>query len=63
MPYGDGTVFQRGWDARWIARIEVGRDQDGKRVRRQVSGTTREEVERKLAELRESLADGDTVLP
>lgn len=53
MPYGDGTVFQRAWDGRWIGRVEAGRDEHGRRLRRQVSGTSREEVERKIRVLRD----------
>jgi hypothetical protein len=57
MGYGDGTVFQRSYDGRWIGRLEVdGRKPNGSRNGPQVSAKTEEEAERKLAELRERLS-------
>lgn len=63
MGYGDGTVFQRSWDGRWIGRFEAGRDEKGERIRPQVSATSEEEAWRKLAEKRENLSRRDTVQP
>jgi hypothetical protein len=57
MPYGDGTVFQRSWDGRWIGRFEAGRDENGERIRPQVSAKTEEEAWRKLEAKRESFSE------
>lgn len=43
----EGSIFQRA-DGRWVARIELGRDDTGKRIRKTFYGTTKAEAQRKL---------------
>lgn len=40
---GEGTIFQRK-DGYWSAQIDIGKDEDGKRLRRTILGTNYEEV-------------------
>ena len=45
--YGHGSLYQRGSDGRWIARLP-----DGRGGYRYLSGTDREDVRRRLEEAR-----------
>jgi hypothetical protein len=54
---GEGSVYQRASDGRWIGSITLGWDND-KRVRRTVSAKTAEEVRRKLREMRSKIDAG-----
>ncbi len=47
---GEGSIHQRP-DGRWCARLSLGTDAQGKRIRKAVYGKTRKEVADKLAEL------------
>lgn len=51
---GTGSVFQRASDGRWIGVLEL--PSTGKRRRKQVTGTTREVVVRKMRAERQALA-------
>jgi hypothetical protein len=53
---GDDSIYKDG--DRWRGAISVGYGPDGKRVRKKVSGQTREEVAKKLRQLREQLDAG-----
>ena len=55
--YGDGSLFQRASDGLWVARLETGRDGDGKRRRWQCAGRSRTVV---LAALRQARIDQAT---
>jgi integrase len=44
---GEGTISQR-VDGRWMARIDIGRGEDGRRLRKTLYGATRKEVADKL---------------
>lgn len=48
---GEGTLYRRA-DGLWVGRVMVGRRADGRPDRRKVTGTTRAEAQRKVAELR-----------
>src|SRR4051794_12216516 len=55
---GEGALF---WDEkrqRWIALVDVGFTDDGRRRRRYVSGTTKTEVKAKLQQARRDEDDG-----
>ncbi len=54
--HGDGSIFQRG-DGLWVARLELGY-QDGGRKRKDYYGRTRREVQEKLAAAQRALKDG-----
>lgn len=56
--YGDGAMFRS--EGRWVARIELGRDGNGKRRRAKVTGRTQAEVRTKLARLKTDAANGVT---
>lgn len=47
---GEGTIFKRK-DGRWVARLSLGRDLNGKRLRKTAYAWTRAEAADKLAEL------------
>ncbi|MFO1042221.1 MAG: site-specific integrase [Planctomycetaceae bacterium] len=54
---GEGSIFQRS-DGRWTATIEVGQDQNGKRIRKSIYGETKKEVATKLTKLANQKIDG-----
>ena len=55
--WGEGSVTKRS-DGRWTARISLGYGTDGKRIRRDVYGKTKREVQDKLAELQQRKTSG-----
>lgn len=55
---GEGSVYQRSTDKRWLGAITVGYDASGKQRRKVVSARTRAEVVRKLNTLQRQLDDG-----
>lgn len=56
--YGDGSIYQRASDGRWVATIEVGESPTGKRRRVTVSAKTRAEVVRKLRDKKLAIEQG-----
>lgn len=54
---GEGAVYQRSRDGRWVAVLDLGW-QNGKRVRRQVLAGNKIDAQHKLAELRRNHASG-----
>ena len=54
---GEGSVYQRASDGRWIGSVTLGWD-DGKRVRKTVSAKTAAEVRKKLREMRTKIDAG-----
>src|SRR5664280_1648187 len=54
---GEGSVYQRASDGRWIGSVTLGWD-DGKRVRKTVSAKTAAEVREKLRAVRNKLDAG-----
>ena len=54
---GEGTVFQRS-DGRWVGRISLGFDQEGKRIQKTVYGLTQKEVNEKLDNLKQQRKHG-----
>lgn len=55
---GIGGISQRA-DGRWVGRIDVGITIDGKRKIKSVYGKTKQEAQRKLKEVRDSLTRGE----
>lgn len=49
---GEGTIFKRS-DGRWVGRVSLGRDENGKRRQKTVYGTTQAEVVDKLDTVRQ----------
>jgi len=49
---GEGTVFQRS-DGRWVGRLSLGFDQNGRRVQKTVYGLTQAEVNEKIDDLKQ----------
>jgi hypothetical protein len=45
---GEGGIFQRESDGRWVATVELGKDPNGKRIRKVVYGSTKRGVQAKL---------------
>lgn len=58
---GEGSIFKRK-DGTWSARIEVGRDANGKRIRKDVYGKTKKAVTDELTRL-QSQKSGGTLIP
>ncbi|HEY6595107.1 MAG TPA: tyrosine-type recombinase/integrase [Asanoa sp.] len=54
--HGEDSIYKDG--DRWRGAVSLGYGSDGKRLRKKVSGQTREEVARKLRKLREQLDAG-----
>lgn len=48
---GEGTIFKRD-DGRWVGSVSLGRDSNGKRIRKTVYGITQAEVVDKLDDIR-----------
>jgi integrase len=55
---GEGTITQRA-DGRWMARVDMGRGDDGRRLRKVVYGSTRAEAGNKLNALLGRSASGE----
>jgi integrase len=55
---GEGSVYQRAADKRWIGAVTVGFDGNGRPKRKSVSGKTRAEASRKLRTLQQQLDEG-----
>src|SRR5690349_17373997 len=50
--YGEGTVFEdKKQPGRWYGFVELGRDENGRRLRKKVTGTSKREVRARLREL------------
>lgn len=57
--HGEGSIFQRAEDGKWLAVLEIGRDPaTGKRVRRTITAPTRREATQRLRALRDQLDRG-----
>ena len=50
--HGEGTIYQRESDGRWVGTIMLGRKADGRPDRAKVTGHTRGEVQKRLATLK-----------
>ena len=55
---GEGSIYQRSSDGRWLGVVTIGQDGTGRVVRKTVSAKTRAEVVRKLKTLQRQLDDG-----
>ena len=62
-PQGTGGLFQRKSDGLWIGRVDAGFDENGRRLRPQVSAKTRRDADAKLKALRRRIEAGDTPQP
>lgn len=58
--YGDGSIYQRASDGRWVSTIEAGSTAGGKRRRITVSAKTRAEVVKKLRDKKRAIELGGT---
>lgn len=59
-PKGTGSIYQRGTDGLYVARVEAGWTPQGTRRRITVSSKSKAEALRKLRELQRKIAAGDT---
>ena len=55
---GEGSIYQRTSDGRWLGVLTLGYGSNGRLVRKTVSAKTRAEVVRKLKQLQRQLDDG-----
>lgn len=55
---GEGSIYQRSSDGRWLGVVTIGQDGTGRVARKTVSAKTRAEVVRKLKTLQRQLDDG-----
>lgn len=55
--HGEGSIYQRSRDGRWCGVVDLGRAPDGRRIRRSVTGATRQEVATKLRALQQAADD------
>jgi len=55
---GEGSLYRRQSDGRWIGAVLIGYKEDGKAKRKTVSGKTRAEATKKLRSLQRQLDDG-----
>lgn len=57
---GEGSIYQRESDGRWVGSVVVGYDAtNGRPLRKNVYGTTKEEAQEKLDELRRKVKAGE----
>ena len=56
--YGEGSIFYSNVKQKWMAQINVGKDENGKVIRKSVTADTQEEVKAKLDELKLSIYTG-----
>jgi hypothetical protein len=56
--HGEGSIYRRTSDGRWVGTIMLGRLPDGRADRPKVTGATRGEVQRQLAALRKKADEG-----
>jgi len=59
--YGEGSIFYSNVKQKWMAQINVGKDENGKLIRKSLVAETREEVEKKLSDLKLSIYTGKFV--
>ena len=59
--YGEGSIFYSNVKQKWMAQINVGKDENGKVIRKSVTAETQEEVKVKLDELKLSIYTGKFV--
>lgn len=59
--YGEGSIFYSNVKQKWMAQINVGKDENGKVIRKSVTAETQEEVKAKLDELKLSIYTGKFV--
>lgn len=55
---GDGGVYRRASDGRWVASVDLGRDGSGRRRRKTLYGATRREVVAKLRDAQQRVEAG-----
>lgn len=55
---GEGTIYQRASDGRWLGVVVAGYTPEGRPIRKTVSARTRAEAGRKFRELQRQLEDG-----
>ncbi len=55
---GEGTIYQRASDGRWLGVVVAGYTPEGRPIRKTVSARTRAEASRKFRELQRQLEDG-----
>lgn len=55
---GEGSIYKRKSDGRWIGAVPLGYDENGKPKRKTVSGRTREEVAKKKRALEKVIDEG-----
>lgn len=55
---GEGSIYKRSSDGRWVGSVEAGRDAEGRRLKHRVVRRTRAEVVVALDELRRQVATG-----
>jgi len=56
---GEGSIYQRESDGRWVGSVVVGYNAEGKPRRKVVYGDTKEEAQRLLNELLQKVQAGD----
>ncbi len=56
--HGEGSIYQRSSDGRWVGQLELDRRPDGRRNRKQIYGRTQAEVVSKLRAAEMKLAQG-----
>lgn len=55
---GEGSVYQRASDGRWVGAVTLGYEERGKRIRKTVSATTKTAVLTRLRTVQRQVADG-----
>ena len=59
--YGQGSIFYLDSKKKWMGQLDLGKDENGKRIRKTVLGDSPEEVEEKMQKLRYDIYSGKFV--
>ncbi|WP_288527656.1 hypothetical protein [uncultured Eubacterium sp.] len=59
--YGEGSIFYSNVKKKWMAQINVGKDENGKPKRHSFTGNTPEEVAAKLQQVKYEIYTGDFI--
>ena len=55
---GEGGIFQRESDGRWVATVELGKGSNGKRLRKTMYGSSKRQVQAKLKTAQDARVEG-----
>ena len=55
---GEGTIYYSEATKKWVGQVTLGRDGNGKQIRKSLYGDTRKEVKDKMEQIQREMQDG-----